>query len=530
MKKLCLKNTQIIAIIALITALFSFLLTMTVSAEEALITLNGTSAQSDSPNVQIDGSIVTIAKSGKYTVTGTLDDGQLVVNPADDQDVTVILKNLTIHNSTGAAFAALEGKTVEIVLSDDSVNTFTDGTDYVFPDAETDEPNAAVYSKPDLVISGNGTLNITGAYNDGLSSKDTLTIKGGTINVTAADDGIRGKDGLTIDGGTITVDAQDDGLKADEEDNAEKGWIKINGGTITVSAGDDAIKAETTLDINGGTIEILTSYEGLEAYDININDGEIRVASTDDSINVAGSSSTETANGSLGGWGGGGMDGTPGGQLTVNGGTLMITTINGDSLDANGNLVVNGGLILVNGTTSNGNGAMDVDGVFQINGGTMLVAGSSGMAISPDSSSTQNTVMITMNGGVSGNPIQISNAETGESLMVFVPTTDWSTLYLSSPELVTGQTYNVSLGGSVSGDEVFGYYPNGEVSGSAVAESWTQSTTVTTVGSDGGWGGFGGPGNPPGNPSSGRGGFGESSNPLNHSSDGWGGHQGPGRR
>lgn len=498
MNKIHFKNIQLIAIVALIATLFSFVLTMTVTAADAEITLTGTSAQSGSSDVQIEGSVVTIAKSGTYTVTGTLDDGQIVVNPADDQDVTVILDNVTVHNSTGAAFAALEGKTVEIVLADGSVNTFTDSENYVFPDADTDEPNAAFYSKPDLVISGNGTLNVTGAYNDGLSSKDTLTIKGGTINVTAADDGIRGKDGLTIDGGTITVDAKDDGIKADKENDAEKGWVRINGGTITVSAGDDGIKAESTLEINGGTILILTSYEGLEAFDIIINDGVIQITSTDDSINISGSSdttTTETTGTFPGGWGGP-MTGTPGGQLTINGGTLMITTIEGDSLDANGNLVINGGLILINGTTSQGNGALDVDGLFQINGGVMVAVGSSGMAIAPDASSTQNVAMITMSGGVSGSPIQISNAETGESLMTFVPTTDWGTLYVSSPDLVTGQTYNVSLGGTVSGDQAFGYYPYGEVSGGSVAQSWTQASTVTTVGSAGGWGGpgRGGPG------------------------------------
>lgn len=485
MNKTQLKNMHLIAIVALAAAIFSFFLTMTVTAADASITLIGTSAQSDSADVQIDGAVVTIAKSGTYTVTGSLEEGQLIVNPADDQDVTVILNNVTIHNSTGAAFAALEGKTVEIVLADGSVNTFSDGANYVFPDAETDEPNAAVYSKPDLVISGNGTLNVTGAYNDGLSSKDTLTIESGTINITAVDDGIRGKDSLTINGGTLSVEAEGDALKADNEDDATKGWIQINSGTMTISAGDDAIRAVTTLDVNGGTIQILTAYEGLEAYNINVNDGAILITSTDDSINVSGSSASGTTTTTA-----------QGGQLTINGGTLMITTIEGDSLDANGNLVINGGLILVNGTTSQGNGALDVDGVFQINGGLVIIAGSSGMAIAPDASSSQNTAMITMSGGVSGSPIHISSAETGESLMTFVPTTNWGTLYFSSPELETGQTYNVSLGGTVSGDQAFGYYPDGDYTGGTVAQSWTQSSTVTTVGSAGrgGPGGWGGPG------------------------------------
>lgn len=578
-------RSKILMIIAIPTLIALFLTAGYISASAAQsgavsIELTGDSAQSDSSNVSIDGSTVTIQASGTYSVSGSLSDGQLVVDSGKGNSVTLILDGVSIHNEDGSPLAILSGKLVEIVLNDGTENTLSDGATYVFPDAATDEPNATLYSKSDLVLSGNGTLQIAARYNDGIGAKDTLTIQSGTYIITAADDGIRGKDSLTIEGGTFTVTAGGDALKSDNDTDTTLGWIQINNGTfdltasgdgiaaetnvviqngtfniktgggyqvaasddlsakgikagvlvqidggtftvdssddtvhsngsivinqgsLTLSSGDDAIHAEATLDINAGTITILACYEGLEAADININDGSVTITSYDDSINI---SSGESA--SAGGWGGfPGGGSSSGGKLTINGGNVFITTSRGDSLDANGSIEINGGLILINGTTANDNAALDADGSFVINGGEIVVVGSSGMAMAPNTSSKQNSATITLSGGSAGSPINISDSN-GNSLMTFVPTTNWSTLTYSSAQLKTGETYTISIGGTVSGSEVFGYYADGSYSGGTVAGTFTQSSVVTTVGgAGGGRGGFpggggfqgGGPGGGPG--------------------------------
>lgn len=569
MKKSRFKILIIIAIPSLIALLFTvgYIAAAAAQSDAVTIELLGDSARSNSSSVSIDGGVVSILSSGTYRVAGVLNDGQLVVDPGKGQTVTVILDGVSIYNSDGSALAVLSGKSAEIVLADESDNTLKDGAVYVFPDADTDEPNAALYSRADLTISGTGTLNLTGAYNDGINGKDTLTINGGSINITAVDDGIRGKDALTVNGGKLTVTAGGDGLKSDNDSDAAKGMITIlggeieiaaagdgvsaytgvivsggtatiqsgggyqssassdqsakgikagsdirieagtltvsaaedgihsdgsitiQGGEIALSAGDDGIRAESALTIDGGTVTVRTAYEGLEAADITLNDGTVTVTSQDDSLNISdGSGGSQDGFG----FGPGGFEVTDG-KLTINGGTLLVTTVSGDSLDSNGGLEINGGLVLINGTTSNGNGSLDVNGSFTVNGGTLISVGSAGMAQAPDAASAQNLVMITVSGGKGGELVHIGDAD-GNGLMTFEPATDWQTLYFSSPELEIGETYTLSVGGTVSGSEIFGYYPDGEYSGGTALETFTLTSNITTVGSGGFGGGPGGPG------------------------------------
>ena len=543
------------------------------AADAETIRFTGTSADSDSSAVSAEGATVTISAAGSYRLTGELADGRLVVDPEDGANVVLIFDGVSIHSSTGSPLAILNGKETEIVLADGSVNNLSNARATVSPDPETDEPNAALYSRADLTISGTGTLNLTGAYNDGINGKDTLTINGGSINVTAVDDGIRGKDALTVNGGKLTVTAGGDGLKSDNDSDAAKGTITISGGeieivaagdgvsaytgvivsggtatiqsgggyqssvssdqsakgvkagsdirieagTLTVSAaedgihsdgsiaiqggeivlsaGDDGIRAESALTIDGGAVTVRTAYEGLEAADITLNDGMVTVTSQDDSLNISdGSGGSQDGFG----FGRGGFEVTDG-KLTINGGTLLVTTVSGDSLDSNGGLEINGGLVLINGTTSNGNGSLDVNGSFTVNGGTLISVGSAGMAQVPDAASAQNLVMITVSGGTGGELVHIGDAD-GNGLMTFEPTTDWQALYFSSPGLEIGETYTLSVGGTVSGSEIFGYYPDGEYSGGTALETFTLTSNITTVGSGGFGGGPGGPGGGPGGP------------------------------
>lgn len=291
------------------------------------ITLDGATASADSGDVAIEGSTITISAAGTYRLSGALTDGEVIVDVADSEDVIVILDGVDITNSDGAAIAVMEADSAVIMLADGSSNHLTDGADYAFPDAETDEPNAALYSAADLTIAGTGALVVEANYNDGIASKDGLAIESGTISVTAVDDAIRGKDYTVIDGGTITVDAGGDGIKADNEDEAERGYVLITAGTVDITAGDDGIQAATDVEVTGGELSIdagSASDSGRAIVGdvmVAISGGAIDVSATDDAIHsnnevtVDGGTITIVA----------GDDGIHGDYVvTINGGTITI--------------------------------------------------------------------------------------------------------------------------------------------------------------------------------------------------------------
>jgi len=85
------------------------------------------------------------------------------------------------------------------------------------------ETNAAIFSKANLTITGNGALTVMGNYIDGIASKDGLVIASGAITVNAVDDGIGGKDYLVVKDGALAVTTGGDSLKADNEEDATLG-------------------------------------------------------------------------------------------------------------------------------------------------------------------------------------------------------------------------------------------------------------------------------------------------------------------
>jgi len=186
-------------------------------------------------------------------MAGTLDDGQIVVSSADNGAVELRLNGVNISNSTNAPIYVLAAALVEIVLVDQTTNYVSDASTYVYEDPLADEPNAALFSKDSLRISGTGSLTVYGNYNDAIASKDELVIAGGTFNVIAVDDGIRGKDYLLIADGDITVTSAGDGLKSDNEDDVTLGYIMIGGGTLGVTSGGDASRPRPTCSSRAAT-------------------------------------------------------------------------------------------------------------------------------------------------------------------------------------------------------------------------------------------------------------------------------------
>lgn len=550
------------------------------------ITLSPDGSTSTDASVRIDGQTVTITQEGTYKIAGTLSDGALIVESAENAKITLVLGGVSIKNSTGAAIQISTADDVTIELAEGTTNVLQSGeeVDIAAATESKEASGGALQSKADLKIKGKGSLTVLGYLNNGIHCTKDLKIKNGNISVTALGHGIKGKNSVTVSGGTVTVTSGKDGITSDETENEEKGFVTIEDGEIIITSVGDGVSAETTLTVTGGVISIisgggsanaqqktnnmrdwwdfdnsasddnsasckglkagkalvisggsitidaqddalhtdgdmtisggecilstgddgahaalsltvldgkitvLTSYEGLEANQITLADGELDITATDDGINANGGS-----DGFSGGFGGG-MGGSFGGRrndtnnhsgdmtppdgnapsgnpptmpgqdaadstttddttdkqpvLLITGGKITVNA-DGDGLDSNGNLRVEGGDITINGPANGGNGALDTGtengGAGVIAGGTLIALGTSSMAENFGSTSTQCAFLVTMNSFGAGETITITDSQ-GNVLYTGVTVKSANSVVFSSPDLTVGETYTVTIG------------------------------------------------------------------------------------
>ena len=584
-------------------------------AENYRVSITGdfTVTSDTSDGVTQSGSVYTITKAGEYTVTGLLSEGQLIVDAGDEDEVTIVLNGTSITCSSGSPIYVKNASKVEIKSEENSFNEVIDNRTEATEDSSDDAGNAAIYATCDLKLVGKGALVVTGNYNNGIQSKDDLSIKnvivkvtavnnavkgnnavdiesgniiaisakgdgiktsnsnisnkgnqkgivtitGGNIDVYAACDGIDaayvvdisgdgnlniytdtyseyseevtssgsssgtstsrnssanktasantvsyvaasdtianapggsgggnmgGMDGqnggnapdmnggsggnkaggnrpgmpgdfnksgnssgqsystkgikaeseINISGFTINISSTDDGIHANSDSGVletgedGKGTIVINGGSITISSGDDGIHADKQLDVNDGYINVVTSYEGLEAITINLNGGKIYVYATDDGINACTG------------------DGKTSPIVNVTGGYIDVTTASGDTdgIDSNGNYVQTGGFVLVKGGSSSGNvsGSIDVDGTVTITGGTCVALG--GVCETPVNSAN---AYVLSSVSFSSGSYSLKNSSDNEVISFTVDST-FSNGWICSDTLVTGTSYTLYRG------------------------------------------------------------------------------------
>ena len=353
-------------------------------------------------NLELKDGENSIKKPGVYTVTGSTSNGYIYIN-TDENKVKLILNGVTIKNSSGPAI---------YVESNENVHIETVG-EITLEAVATEDLDATIYSKADLILKGDGTLNIISTI-DGIHGKDDVKIKSGTINVTASEDGIKGKDSLVIQGGDITVSAGDDGLKVSNDEEEDKGILTISGGNITVKK----------------------SKEAIEAAQINIGGGNIDVTASDDGVNAAADFCSQMAMSPTG------NSNITVCKITIAGGTLKVNA-GGDGLDSNGSIYLSGGTVYVDGPTNSGNGALDYDGAFEITGGTIVATGMSGMAINA-SSATQGSALVNLSSTYpAGSTITIGNVS-------FTPTKSFNSVMVSSPNLEKGKSYDLKINGETA--------------------------------------------------------------------------------
>ena len=475
------------------------------------ITLEGNSI-STKANVTYANNQVVIAEGGTYELTGTLTNGQIYVNT--QETVRLVLNGVTIHNETGPALEIENAEKTIIILAAESENNLSDGANYQL-EAGLDEPNATLYSKTDVSITGTGTLTITANYQNGILTKDDLKITSGTFFITAVNDTIRGRDSVAILDGTFTLTAQGDGIQANHNEDATKGWVAINGGTFAIQSMGDGIQAETMLQILGGDITITTaenatgsSNKGIKGVgETYLAHGNYTVTSVDDAIHSNASITIASGTYTLQSQDDGihadanltindgtinileSYEGLEGSNITINGGQINLVasddginaaggndtttgptdmfaagdhaiTINGgviqvnaqgDGIDANGNLNFNGGDIIVHGPSDNGNGSLDYDGQSSITGGTLIAYGSGGMAQTPGTDSTQNVLEVKTTTTYGAGTTITIKDAAGNDIIGFTAQKNFASVVFSTNKLVLGETYHIYINGTETG-------------------------------------------------------------------------------
>ncbi|MBE6760670.1 MAG: carbohydrate-binding domain-containing protein [Ruminococcaceae bacterium] len=471
-----------------------------------------------------------VKKAGKVTLTAH--DGSVnILKDAKDYDYTDSYSSQSNKNPDACVYCdcdlVLNGAG-KLVICGNSQNGLTGKSVLEIEkiNLEVTAIGHGITGKDSLALKG--TEFIVSAGKDGLRSNETANASLGTIllkeskgSITAAEDGIQaettlkvesgsyaiqsggGSDGVpnsqisakglkggslvTILGGTISSDSLDDAIHSNKA-------VEISGGNLTLKSGDDGIHADSDVNISGGNIAVNQSYEGLEATNITLSGGNIQVTASDDGVNISGGDGS----GELGRPGMDRFMSSTGGKLVVLAGRLSINA-EGDGLDANGDIEISGGTVIVNGSTRGGNGVLDYDGSFTVTGGILIAVGSSDMAQTPSENSSQNSLVYTnFSGGTAGSLVNIQSSD-GDELITFSPLKDYNWICYSSPDIKKGESYTAYIGGGHTGKQSGGIYSGGKyTSGTKIAEL-TVSSAVTSNGSNKGemgghHGGMGRPG------------------------------------
>jgi hypothetical protein len=219
---------------------------------------SGSSVQVEGGGATANGNVVTISAKGTYVISGQITDGQILVNASEEDIVRIILNGAEISSLDSAPIYGISAEKIIVSLEDGTTNILTDGNEYQLADGTTDEPNAALFSKSDITINGNGSLTVNGNYNNGITSKDDLIIMSGNFTINAVDDGIIGKDSVAIKEGVFTITAGGDGIKATNDTDTGKGFVAVEGGTYLITSGTDGIQAVTAITVGGGNYTITT--------------------------------------------------------------------------------------------------------------------------------------------------------------------------------------------------------------------------------------------------------------------------------
>ncbi|MCM1105076.1 MAG: carbohydrate-binding domain-containing protein [Clostridium sp.] len=351
-------------------------------------------------------SSVRIAYAGHYVLTGELTNGSVVIDADKSDDIWLLLDGVTLYCDNDAAIRVEQADHVFLTLAAGTENSVSSGAQYS-EEIIASGVDGAIYSRDDLTINGSGALTVDAEYQHGIVCNDDLAIAGGRITVSAVQDGIHANDSVRVRDAEISVSAGDDGITVSNDD--ETAFFYLESGSISIPA----------------------CYEGIEAIDITIAGGTVDIVPTDDGLNANGSG--EKSN------------------IRVTGGKITVMNASGrdaDGFDSNGNIYIEGGLVLISVVGSGGNCALDYGsengGECVVSGGTVIACGGSMMAEGFDSDSPQGFLMYTTS-AEAGTSIKLEDSAGGELLSAKIPYA-FSSAVLSAPGMQVGDVCTVTVG------------------------------------------------------------------------------------
>ena len=221
----------------------------------AVVTL-GENTQVSGEGVSVEENTVTITSAGTYRLSGKLS-GRITVDAGKEDKVVLVLEGVGVTSSDGPALFVNSADKVFLNAAKGTVNTFADAANYTFTSSESN-PDAAIFSREDLTLNGEGEIRVTGNYKHGVVSKDDLAVHGVALNVTSVKSGIEANDSVKIANAAVTVTSGTDGIRATLEGDAKKGFVYFENSAVTVTAGTDGIQAETVLKIASGAFSLKT--------------------------------------------------------------------------------------------------------------------------------------------------------------------------------------------------------------------------------------------------------------------------------
>lgn len=460
------------------------------------VTLSDDGITGETDGVVIKGQTVTITAEGTYIFSGTLSEGQIVVD-ADNAKVQIVFDNVDITCASSAAVYVKSAEKVFVTLAEGSQNTLRNTDEYVAID--DNNIDAVIFAKSDLTLNGTGSLTIISAEGHGIVSKDDLKITGGTYDITAAGHALSGKDSVRIADGTLDITAGGgaaNSLKTHESDvpggpgggmpqNGEKpdgesmpqmgekpdgenmpqdtttdesgtstkgikagGGMYLNGGTYQIDSADDSIHSNANITIADGTYTLATGDDGVHADDaLIVNGGTITVTESYEGLEGL----TVTINdGTIDITASDDGINTAGEKMELNGGYIHILA-GGDGVDSNGDLTINGGEIYIDGPSDNGNSAIDYGdrSSAYVNGGTLVAIGSSGMAEGMSDSSKQKVLMVKLGEQMEAGNVVLTDSE-GNVIVSYTALKTYDCVIISTAEVESGATYTLTTSGTTT--------------------------------------------------------------------------------
>jgi trimeric autotransporter adhesin len=433
---------------------------ITVHGGSITLTVGGNSSKGlKAADIQLTGGVVTIQTSGGVVLAalGSGYDPSYCTAIKADNKVLLNGAQVTI-TTTGIAGRGVSSDGSILVESGAlSVSSSGGGGTYTNEIGVVDAYHGPCMNADGALVLSGGTISLShsGSGGKGIAGDGTLAIGTAVSSPTLQ---------ITTTGTKISIGG---GEYAEAKAISIDSMVTINSGTIAISSADDAIKSKSWIEVNGGQTTISKSVEGLEAPNLFIKGGDIRVTSSDDAINATYGQDIE---------------GNDGSNLTVSGGYVYLNAPTGDGMDSNGNLTLIGGTIVVHGPPSQPEVGLDVNGTFLVSGGFIVVSQiNSNMVEVPSTQSAQRSVLLRTNQTIAGGTLFHIEDASGNTMLTFAPSRTFSSILFSSAALTSGMSYRVYTGGGCTGVAKDGLYAGGTYSGGTLRTTFTSTSVAQTV-------------------------------------------------